>query len=60
MPCRTRRLPDLPGLRRHVVPEDAADEALGLEPEGYDLAVSLLTLHETNDTPGVLAQIRRA
>jgi len=53
-------LPDLPGLRRHVVPEDAADEALGLEPEGYDLAVSLLTLHETNDTPGVLAQIRRA
>jgi SAM-dependent methyltransferase len=26
----------------------------------YDLAVDLLTLHETNDTPGVLAQIRRA
>ena len=35
-------------------------EALPLVPESIDLAVSLLTLHETNDTPGLLAQIRRA
>jgi len=53
-------LPDLPVLQRHVLPDDGAGEALGLEPESCDLAVSLLTLHETNDTPGVLAQIRRA
>jgi len=53
-------LPAVPGLARHVAPGHAADEALGLEPESLDLAVSLLTLHETNDTPGVLAQIRRA
>jgi SAM-dependent methyltransferase len=35
-------------------------EALYLKPESFDLAVSLLTLHETNDLPGQLAQIRRA
>ncbi|UUP17117.1 methyltransferase domain-containing protein [Nitratireductor thuwali] len=35
-------------------------EVLPLEPESLDLAVSLLTLHETNDTPGMLVQIRRA
>ena len=53
-------LPGLLATERHVLPEDAAGEALGLKPERYDLAVSLLTLHETNDTPGILAQIRRA
>lgn len=53
-------LSGLPAMERHVPPEDAAGEALGLEPENCDLAVSLLTLHETNDTPGILAQIRRA
>ncbi|GAB5506054.1 MAG: methyltransferase domain-containing protein [Rhizobiaceae bacterium] len=35
-------------------------EALPLAPESIDLAVSLLTLHETNDTPGLFAQIKRA
>jgi len=36
------------------------DEALGLEPQSFDLAVSILALHAVNDLPGVLAQIRRA
>src|SRR5690349_5856855 len=36
------------------------DEALGLEPQSFDLAVSLLALHAVNDLPGVFAQIRRA
>jgi SAM-dependent methyltransferase len=31
-----------------------------LEPESIDLAVSLLSLHEANDLPGALIQIRRA
>ncbi len=31
-----------------------------LEPESIDLAVSLLSLHEANDIPGTLIQIRRA
>jgi SAM-dependent methyltransferase len=35
-------------------------EELPLADESIDLAVSLLSLHETNDTPGLLAQIRRA
>lgn len=47
-------------MERCGVPAGVENEALGLDPECYDLAVSLLTLHETNDTPGVLAQIRRA
>ncbi len=47
------RLLDGPGL---VMP----DERLPLEPESIDLAVSLLTLHEINDLPGMLIQIRRA
>lgn len=38
----------------------AAPETVPLEPQSLDLAVSLLTLHETNDTPGMLAQIRNA
>jgi SAM-dependent methyltransferase len=36
------------------------DEALGLEPHSFDLAISILALHAVNDLPGVLAQIRRA
>ncbi len=36
------------------------DEALGLEEQSLDLAVSILALHAVNDLPGVLAQIRRA
>jgi SAM-dependent methyltransferase len=35
-------------------------EALRLEPESLDLALSALTLQFVNDLPGVLAQIRRA
>ncbi|MCR4267952.1 methyltransferase domain-containing protein [Nitratireductor sp. ZSWI3] len=38
----------------------APPETLPLEAASLDLAVSLLTLHETNDTPGLLAQIRRS
>ncbi|MFC6488280.1 methyltransferase domain-containing protein [Nitratireductor sp. GCM10026969] len=38
----------------------AAHETVPLPAESLDLAVSLLTLHETNDTPGLLLQIRQA
>lgn len=35
-------------------------ETLPMEPASFDLIVSLLNLHEVNDVPGMLAQIRRA
>ncbi len=35
-------------------------EALSLEPESLDLAISLLALHAVNDLPGLLVQVRRA
>lgn len=38
----------------------ALPEILPLEPESIDLAVSLYALHEMNDVPGMLVQIRRA
>jgi len=38
----------------------AAPETLPIEPQSLDLAVSLLSLHEMNDVPGMLVQIRRA
>lgn len=38
----------------------SAAGALFLEPESLDLVVSLLSLHEVNDLPGMLIQIRRA
>ena len=38
----------------------AAPETLPLDPESIDLAVSLHSLHEMNDVPGMLVQIRRA
>ncbi len=38
----------------------APPETVPLQPASLDLAVSLLSLHETNDVPGMLAQIRRA
>ena len=38
----------------------AEPEHVPLEPESIDLAVSLLTLHEVNDLPGLLFQIRMA
>lgn len=45
---------------------DCAEGSVGgfddipLEPESIDLAVSLMSLHEANDLPGALIQIRRA
>lgn len=38
----------------------SANNVLPLEPQSLDLAVSLLSLHEVNDLPGMLIQIRRA
>ncbi len=38
----------------------AHGDALPLEPGSLDLAVSLLSLQEVNDVPGMLVQIRRA
>jgi SAM-dependent methyltransferase len=38
----------------------ANPEHVPLAPESRDLIVSLLALHEANDTPGLLIQIRRA
>ena len=38
----------------------AEPETIPLEPESIDLAASLLTMHEVNDLPGLLIQIRRA
>ena len=38
----------------------ALPETLPLADESIDLAISLLSMHETNDTPGFLAQLRRA
>lgn len=38
----------------------SAGNVLPLTPESLDLVVSLLTLHEVNDLPGLLVQIRRA
>ena len=36
------------------------EEALALAPGSVDLVVSLMSLHEVNDLPGALVQIRRA
>jgi SAM-dependent methyltransferase len=36
------------------------EEALPLAPERFDLAASALALHQVNDLPGALVQIRRA
>ncbi len=38
----------------------AASETVPFPPEGLDLAVSILSLQEANDIPGMLIQIRRA
>jgi SAM-dependent methyltransferase len=38
----------------------AAPETIPFAPASLDLAVSLLSLHEANDIPGMLVQIRRA
>ncbi len=39
---------------------EADEERLPFAPETFDLAVSLLSLQQVNDLPGVLIQIRRA
>lgn len=38
----------------------APPETVPLQPASLDLAVSLLSLHEINDVPGMLVQVRRA
>lgn len=48
--------PGLEGMRGQV----ATAETIPLEPETLDLAVSILSLQEANDVPGMLVQIRRA
>lgn len=48
---------------RHALQPDSlntAFEALGLQPESFDLVTSALNLHSVNDLPGVLHQIRTA
>jgi SAM-dependent methyltransferase len=44
----------------HIAFADSPDEALPLQPESIDLALSALVLQFVNDLPGVLAQVRRA
>jgi SAM-dependent methyltransferase len=48
--------PDMLGVQGMVTPA----ETIPLEPETLDLAVSILSLQEANDVPGMLVQIRRA
>jgi SAM-dependent methyltransferase len=48
------------GLRRRTGEFVANPETVPLPPASIDLAVSLLSLHEVNDVPGMLVQIRRA
>ena len=45
---------------RRAGPASRAPETVPLPAESLDLAVSLLSLHEVNDIPGMLVQIRRA
>lgn len=54
------RVEALPELLRNGEGQVAAPETVPFEPESLDLAVSLLALHEANDIPGMLIQIRRA
>jgi SAM-dependent methyltransferase len=43
-----------------VSAHDGPDETLPLGPGSLDLVISLLTLHEANDVPGALIQMKRA
>ena len=54
--------PPLAGRFRSIarLAPDAGCEALPLQPQSLDLAVSALAFQFVNDLPGVLAQIRRA
>ncbi len=49
-------------VRKDIGHEDVRGEieALGLEPQHYDLITSSLILHTINDLPGALVQIKRA
>ncbi len=48
------------GVLEQVSMLHAPDETLPLEPGSLDLVISLLTLHETNDVPGALIQMKRS
>lgn len=51
------------GLNRALAGIDAIvapAETVPLEPGSIDLAISLLSLHEVNDLPGLLVQVRRS
>ncbi|WP_237153231.1 methyltransferase domain-containing protein [Oryzibacter oryziterrae] len=48
-----------PGLRPTEETLVVDDEALPFQAESFDLVISVLTLHWTNDLPGALIQIRR-
>jgi SAM-dependent methyltransferase len=48
------------GALVQVSTHDGPNETLPLEPGSLDLIVSLLSLHETNDVPGALIQMKRA
>lgn len=39
---------------------ESGPETVGLDGQSLDLAVTLLTLHDVNDTPGFLTQVRHA
>ena len=54
------RVEALPELLQDGEDEVAVPETVPFEPESMDLIVSLLSLHEANDIPGSLIQIRRA
>lgn len=48
------------GIHPHEAWPQQSEEQLNPQLHDLDLAVSLLSLHETNDTPGALTQIRMA
>lgn len=48
------------GALDQVSINDALNETLPLAPGSLDLVISLLALHETNDVPGALIQMKRA
>jgi SAM-dependent methyltransferase len=54
------RIEALPELLADGDGQLAALDTVPFEPESLDLIVSLLALHEANDIPGTLIQIRRA
>jgi SAM-dependent methyltransferase len=48
------------GALHQVSTLDAPDETLPLAPQSLDLVMSLLCLHQNNDVPGALIQMKRA